>query len=85
MEPNELPEEFQAEPKKTDIHECMALASSASKAQAPMVNFSVRLPSEVKDQAIWICERNAPDLGTFLRECAKSLIRDYGADLNDEE
>ena len=69
------------EPPITNVHQCMNAAAfeSSSASKAKSVNFSVRLPEELKNQAQFICERNCTDLGTYLRECTKALLRDYGA------
>ncbi len=73
----ELPK---SEDELTNIHQCMVAAAFESKRlPEAMTNFSIRLPEGVKDTAMYICKQNCTDLGTFLRECTKSLIRDYGA------
>jgi hypothetical protein len=59
------------------VDDALAEASSSSKQSDSMKTFSVRLPEDVKEMAQEVCERHATDLGTFLRECAKGLIRDY--------
>lgn len=46
-----------------------------------MINFSVRMPLQLKETAMFICERNATDLGSFLRECTTAMVRDYGVEL----
>lgn len=80
MQDNELPGSLP----QTNIDSALAAASTASKKQDSMKNFSVRLPEELKAQAQFICERNATDLGTFLRECTKALVRDYGVKTPEE-
>jgi hypothetical protein len=74
------------EPARTDIHECMVTACSENATRpAAMINFSVRMPKATKDLCMFICERNATDLGSFLRSCAVALAKDYGAKLPDQE
>ncbi len=61
------------------VHSALQEASLASKHERPMRNFSVRLPDDIRDRASEICQHHGTDLGTFLRECCKSLCKDYGA------
>lgn len=82
MQTLELPEEIQ-EPNKTDIHACLAEAAGSDRTGPAMINYSVRLPEGIKNEAKAICERNATDLSTYLRECTKALIRDYGIKQDD--
>lgn len=62
----------------TDVHQALSKAAASSRSKGEMRNFSVRLPEGVKEPAQEICARNGTDLGTYLRECAKALISDYG-------
>ena len=68
------------ETQEISIHDAMALAASESAQSNAMKPYSVRLPEGVKEAAQYICERNATDLGTFLRNCAVVLVKDYGLD-----
>lgn len=68
----------------TSIDHALAEASAASQASVTMKNFSVRLPEDMKEAAQYICERNATDLGTFLRECTRALVADYGLPVDEE-
>jgi hypothetical protein len=75
MQNDELPEENMSD---TTVHRALAAASQASRTTDKMNNFSVRLPENTKLAAQEICSRHCTDLGTYLRECAKALVADYG-------
>jgi hypothetical protein len=77
----ELPQVI--EPTSTPVHLCLEAASFASKKEGAAVVFSVRLPEPLKKQAQFICEKNLTDLGTYLRECTKALVRDYGVKIDE--
>lgn len=84
--PNNPSSDAITEPLMTNVHQCLAEASASSRDdQGPMVGFSVRLPKGLKKLCMFICERNATDLGTYLRQCAKALARDYEMNLPDSE
>lgn len=67
----------------TTVQEALNEASQASKATESMKNFSVRLPGALKESCQVICERHGTDLGSYLRECARGLVRDYGQEIPD--
>lgn len=84
MKDNELPTKIE-EPPMTTVHQALAEASAASQAQVSMKNFSVRLPEALKEACQVICERHGTDLGSYLRECARGLVRDYGQEIPDSQ
>lgn len=74
-------EETSSSPDLTNVHQALAAASVESRTEGPMKNFSVRLSNTLKASGQTICARHGTDLGSFLRHCLISLVRDYGGEL----
>lgn len=79
MKPSELPQAQTLKLPQVSVDECLANAALESKSQVSMKNFSVRLPTSLKDEAQEICARHGTDLGTVLRECTRALVAGYRA------
>lgn len=74
----DTPQDETQENELTNVHQALQEAALTSKAEVAMRNRSIRFPDDLWEETAKICERNATDVPTFLRECCKGLCRDYG-------
>jgi len=79
----ELPETNLAP--ETTIHDCLEAAADSKRTPGATPVFSVRIPEDVKKKAMFICERNVTDLGSYLRQCTLALVEDYGVQVEPDQ
>ena len=60
------------------VHDAMVDAvQSPNEDEGPMMNFSFRIHSSVREKADAVCRSNGTTFAKWLRSCCEVLIKDY--------